>query len=124
MTVATYDPNTAIDPATPIVSVTDAAKAHFERILANSEDVAVRLSTKVSGCSGYAYVLEPVANANEGDIEISLNQDITLLVARDSQELVKDTQIDYVQQGINGEIRFNNPNVVNECGCGESFNIG
>lgn len=128
MTVATYDPNAAIDPAIdptiPIVSVTDAAQAHFKRILNNSDNVAVRLSTKVSGCSGYAYVLEPVATAKEGDIEIVLNGDITLLVAKGSQELVKDTKIDYVQQGINGEIRFNNPNVVNECGCGESFNVG
>ena len=124
MTVATYDPNAAIDPATPIVSVTDAAQAHFKRILNNSDHVAIRLSTKVSGCSGYAYVLQPVATAKAGDIEIVLNDDIRLLVAKGSQELVKDTEIDYVKQGINGEIRFNNPNVVNECGCGESFNVG
>lgn len=118
MTVATFDPKASL------VKVTEAAKDHFNKMLANTPGEKIRLSTKVSGCSGYAYVLDSVAEAKEGDIFVELENGITLLVAADSIPLVRDTEIDYVITGINGEIRFNNPNVVNECGCGESFNIG
>lgn len=124
MTVATFDPNAVLNSDSPLVSVTDAAQAHFKKILGGSTDKFVRLSTKVSGCSGYAYVLEPVTESKEGDIEVPLQDNVILLVDKGAQELVKETKIDYVQQGINGEIRFNNPNVVSECGCGESFNVG
>lgn len=124
MTVTTYDPNAVLNSGSPLVSVTGAAQVHFNKILDGSSDNFVRLSTKVSGCSGYAYVLKPVTEAKEGDIEISLDNGVVLLVDKGAQELVNQTEIDYVRQGINGEIRFNNPNVVNECGCGESFNVG
>lgn len=118
MTVSTFDPNATV------VTVTDAAKAHFEKMLAKDPNKMIRLSTKVSGCSGYAYVLSTVDEANDSDLLIKLNEQLTLLVADDAKPLVQDTEIDYVVQGINGEIRFNNPNVVSECGCGESFNVG
>lgn len=117
MTVNTFDPNAKV------VSVTDAARVHFIKMLNASESKLIRLSTKVSGCSGYAYVLNPAAEKQENDIEVFLDDGVKLLVDSDALELVKDTEIDYVKVGINGEIRFNNPNVVSECGCGESFNV-
>jgi len=33
------------------------------------------------------------------------------------------TELDFVKEGLNEGFKFNNPNVRNECGCGESFNI-
>jgi len=33
------------------------------------------------------------------------------------------TELDYVREGLNEGFRFNNPNVSETCGCGESFNI-
>ena len=119
MSVNTFDPTAAL------VTVTDSAKAHFTKMLGQSDDAQyIRLSTKVSGCSGYAYVLDSAQEKHENDIEVSLDSGMILLVAANAVPLVQDTEIDYVKVGINGEIRFNNPNVVNECGCGESFNVG
>lgn len=124
MTVTSFDPNAKVDSSAPLVTVTDSALKHFKRILGQNTDKKIRLSTKVSGCSGYAYVLEPVDAGSEDDLTINLPDGMELLVAVNATELVRDTEIDYVVQGINGEIRFNNPNVVSECGCGESFNVG
>ena len=45
-------------------------------------------------------------------------------VAADATDLLRNTEIDYVMEGVNGIIKYNNPNVVDECGCGESFNVG
>ncbi|XOV77633.1 MAG: HesB/IscA family protein [Aestuariibacter sp.] len=118
MAVSTFDPKSAL------VTVTDAAKQHFHKMLASDTNQKIRLSTKVSGCSGYAYVLEAVGDAKDNDLAVDLGEGLTILIADDAITLVRDTEIDYVQVGINGEVRFRNPNVVSECGCGESFNVG
>ena len=33
------------------------------------------------------------------------------------------TQLDFAREGLNEGFKFNNPNVKDECGCGESFNV-
>ena len=33
------------------------------------------------------------------------------------------TEVDFTREGLNEGFKFNNPNVKNECGCGESFNV-
>ncbi|WP_026376985.1 HesB/IscA family protein [Aestuariibacter salexigens] len=105
------------------VSLTDAAVRHFERLVAQQPGKMVRLSTKMSGCTGYAYVLDMVDEAKDDDERIEVSDTLTFLVDEKARELVNMTELDYVQEGINGVVKFNNPNVTNECGCGESFNV-
>jgi Fe-S cluster assembly protein SufA/iron-sulfur cluster assembly protein len=118
MTVSTFDPSASG------VSVTKDAQEHFKKMLGNNNNQMVRLSTKASGCSGYAYVLDTVDGPEPTDEVIHLDDNLTFLVADEAKPFVQMTEIDFVYEGINGVIKFNNPNVVNECGCGESFNIG
>ena len=33
------------------------------------------------------------------------------------------TELDYTREGLNEGFKFNNPNVKDACGCGESFNV-
>ena len=111
-------------PSTTVISLTDSAVKHFEKKVASRPGSVIRLSTKVSGCTGYAYVLD-LADAPEADDElVSASDALTVAVAKDAVKFVRNTEIDYVQEGINGVIKYNTPNVVDECGCGESFNIG
>ena len=110
-------------PSTALVSMTDSAIRYFESRLEDQPGNLVRLSTKASGCTGYAYVLDSVDNAQEGDELVEINDNITVAVAANAIELLRNTEIDYVKEGINGIVKFNNPNVVNECGCGESFSV-
>ncbi|MBN7818787.1 HesB/IscA family protein [Bowmanella yangjiangensis] len=117
MTVETFVPSTTV------ISLTDAAVKHFEASLANQPGKLVRLSTKVSGCTGYAYVLDLVDSAKADDLLIEASDKLTVAVAADAADLLRNTEIDYVREGINGMIKYNNPNVVNECGCGESFSV-
>ena len=118
MTVETFTPSKTV------VSLTPTAIKHFESKLKNSPGQIIRLSTKVSGCTGYAYVLD-LADSPQADDEIIVCSDkLTLAVAANAVDLVRNTEIDYVQEGVNGVIKYFNPNVVDECGCGESFNVG
>ncbi|MGM0526157.1 MAG: HesB/IscA family protein [Pseudomonadota bacterium] len=110
-------------PSNAVISMTDNAIRYFESRLKDQPNTLIRLSTKASGCTGYAYVLDPVDGAREGDELVSINDNITVAVAANAIELLRNTEIDYVKEGINGVVKFNNPNVVNECGCGESFSV-
>lgn len=121
MVVETYKPTTAL-PGTP-VRLTAAAIRHFEHQLTDSASQVIRLSVKTSGCTGYAYVLDKLVTPQASDIEIRISEQLTLCIAPEALPLLRDTEIDYIKEGLNGVLKFNNPNVVAECGCGESFNV-
>ena len=56
-------------PSTKLISLTDSAVKHFESKLKDKPGQLIRLSTKVSGCTGYAYVLD-FADSAQADDEI------------------------------------------------------
>lgn len=107
-----------------VVTLTANAIRHFENTLASQPNHVVRLSTKTSGCSGYAYVLDIAEHSKDGDTLIKASDKLTLCIAPNALDLLRNTEIDYIKEGLNGVLKFNNPNVVAECGCGESFNVG
>ena len=117
MTVDSFDPNQEV------VTLTAKALRHFERAVAAKESAVLRLSTKVSGCTGYAYVLDLVTETEADDAILKPSDKLTLAVAADALKVLRGTEIDYVLEGVNSVVKFNNPNVVAECGCGESFSV-
>ena len=46
------------------------------------------------------------------------------MVDPDSLPLIDGTSVDFVTDGLNRTFRFDNPNVSEACGCGESFTVG
>lgn len=117
MTVASYNPSESE------ITVTERALKHFDRKLAEQPGKMIRLSIKKSGCTGYAYVLDYVDTAEPNDQVISASESVSIAVSPQAVEVANGTQIDYVLEGINRVLKFNNPNVVAECGCGESFTV-
>ena len=111
-------------PSTQLITLTDSAITHFEAKLKDNPGKLIRLSTRVSGCTGYAYELDFADSPQADDEIVDVTDTLRVAVAADAIELVRNTEIDYVHEGINGIIKYNNPNVVDECGCGESFNVG
>ncbi|GAB3109210.1 iron-sulfur cluster assembly protein IscA [Pseudomaricurvus hydrocarbonicus] len=111
------------DPNAPAVTMTEAAVRHFEKKLANQNGKIIRLSTETSGCTGYAYVLDFADGPEAEDEVLTPSASITLAVAPDALAILRGTEIDLVTEGVNQVVKFNNPNVVAECGCGESFSV-
>jgi len=93
-----------------------------EPLKARREKV-VRLRKRESGGTGYAYGLELVDDNLPDDIVLYPNEPVRLAVAPDALKILRGTEIDYVAEGVNSVVKFNNPNVVAECGCGESFSV-
>jgi iron-sulfur cluster assembly protein len=114
------------------ITLTESAAAHIQSELdkqsQKGEQMAgLRLGIKTSGCSGYAYVLDLVKAKDNLDVNnkfhIFKSHNIAIYVDDDSYKFIAGTEIDYVQQGISKVMMFHNPNVVAECGCGESFTV-
>ena len=83
---------------------------------------ALRVLVKTTGCSGLSYVLEFVDKSDENDLVV-VSGDAKLFIDPKSFSFLDGTQLDFVKEGLNEGFQFKNPNVKNECGCGESFSI-
>jgi len=84
--------------------------------------LGLRLSVKKSGCSGFAYVID-FADVIDKDDQVFEDHGVKLIVDSLALEYLDGTQVDYKKEGINAAFCFNNPNVKNSCGCGESFSV-
>ena len=105
------------------ISMTQAAADHVAKFLANrGKGVGIRLGVRTSGCSGMAYVLE-FADALESDDLVFEDHGVKVIVDPKSMLYLDGTELDYTREGLNEGFKFSNPNVKDDCGCGESFNV-
>ena len=105
------------------VSLTPAAAERVRSfILSRGRGLGLRLGVKKTGCSGFAYVVSYAEEVAAGDAVFE-DQGVKVIVDSDSLRYLDGTEIDFVKQGLNEAFKFRNPNVLGECGCGESFNV-
>lgn len=105
------------------VTLSEAAARHITKFLAKrGKGIGIRLGVKTTGCSGMAYKLE-YADAAESEDMVFESQGLKVIVDPKSLPYIDGTELDFAREGLNEGFKFNNPNVKNECGCGESFNI-
>lgn len=84
--------------------------------------VAVRLAVEPAGCSGLGYKVDPTSEL-KGDDSVFESQGLRIAVDPLSLPYVQGTRIDLVQEGLARRLRYDNPNVRQSCGCGESFGV-
>jgi iron-sulfur cluster assembly protein len=84
--------------------------------------LGLRLGVRKTGCSGWAYTVE-LANRIEAEDVVFEQDDVKVVVNHDNLAFLDGSTIDFVSQGLGSSFRFENPNVTEECGCGESFTI-
>lgn len=105
------------------VSLTDRAAEQIRDYLTERGGGAgIRVIVQSSECSGMAYRLEFVDEAEESDV-IFDSCGAKIFVDEKSLIWLEGTEIDYLQIGDERGFAFNNPNVRNQCGCGESFYV-
>lgn len=105
------------------ITMTEAAAGHIKKQLAKrGKGLGIRLGVKTSGCSGMAYVLEFVDEPQVGD-QLFEHFGVSLFVDSKSLVYMDGTEMDFIREGLNEGLQFNNPNVASECGCGESFTV-
>ena len=105
------------------ITLTEKAANHVNRSLQKrGKGCGLRLGVRTTGCSGLAYQLEYVDEAAPED---TLFESLGVKVYVDPKSLayLDGTELDYVREGLNEGFKFQNPNVKDECGCGESFRV-
>ncbi len=105
------------------ITMTPAAQEHVIKHLAHrGHGLGIRLGVKTTGCSGLSYVLEFVDEQKPED-QVFASGDAKLFIDPKSLTYLDGTELDFVKEGLNEGFQFNNPNVKDECGCGESFHV-
>ena len=105
------------------VTLTEKAAKHVANYLTKrGKGFGLRLGVRTSGCSGMAYKLEFVDEAGEEDTIFESNG-IKVVVDPKSLPYLDGMELDYAREGLNEGFKFNNPNVKDQCGCGESFTV-
>jgi len=105
------------------ITLTEAAANRVSTFLANrGKGVGLRLGVKTTGCSGLAYILE-FADEIQPDDKVFEDRGVKVIIDPKSLLYLDGTELDYKKEGLNEGFEFNNPNVKDMCGCGESFTV-
>ena len=106
------------------VTLTESAAERVRQMLAKrGRGVGMRVGVKKSGCAGYSYVVDSADEVGPDD-EVFESHGAKVVVSRKDLEFIDGMTLDYVKENLLNEgFQFNNPNVKDSCGCGESFSI-
>ena len=105
------------------ITLTESAAKHIQNQIEKSgKGIALRIGVKKSGCSGFAYTFDIAQEVHETDTVFE-GFGAKVLVDAESLPFLEGTELAYVKEGLGHVFKFNNPNVKNQCGCGESFAV-
>jgi iron-sulfur cluster assembly protein len=106
------------------IMLTPAAEARIAALMARAPNgaVGVKLSTPRRGCSGLAYSVDYVTEANPLDERIDTPGGAFFVDGGSVLYLVGST-MDWVEDDFAAGFTFDNPNAKGACGCGESFTV-
>ncbi len=105
------------------IMLTENAAKRVKSYLANrGKGEGLRVGVRVTGCSGFAYVID-FADQIEPDDQVFENHGVKVIVNPNSLSYLDGAELDFVKEGLNESFKFKNPNVKDQCGCGESFSV-
>ena len=129
MIVSTDSPPPASEPeptpVEPLVVTARAAKVMRDQLVKRgTPEAAIRFGIRGGGCTGYSYMFQyEDGPPRKNDVVVVAMNGVRIYVDPKSLVLVRGTRIDF-ETGMRGHgFRFENPNVSNSCGCGESVSF-
>ena len=109
----------------PDVHVTErAARVMAEQLRKRgTPQAAIRFGIRGGGCTGYSYMFQFEDGSPRANDHVIDTHGVRVVVDPKSMLLLDGTRIDF-ETGIRGHgFRFDNPNVRDSCGCGESISF-
>jgi iron-sulfur cluster assembly protein len=106
------------------LTLTPAAEARIASLMAKAPEgsVGVKLSTPRRGCSGLAYSVDYVREADSFDERIETPGGAFFVDAGSILYLIGSV-MDWKEDDFAAGFVFDNPNAKGSCGCGESFTV-
>lgn len=107
----------------PDIALTAAAAARVAAIASKQAKPAIlRLSVEGGGCSGFQYKFG-LAEAPESEDTVVETDGVQLVVDAMSLDLVRGSEVDFVDSLGGQSFKVQNPNAASGCGCGTSFSV-
>lgn len=107
-------------PGKAAVTLTPPAARQIARLMEKQGSAGLRIGVKKGGCAGMEYTMDFADSVNPMD-EVVEQDGARVMIAPMAQMFLFGTEIDYETGLLESGFRFNNPNVTEACGCGESI---
>jgi iron-sulfur cluster assembly protein len=106
------------------VTLTNSAANHVSTMLTKrGHGMGLRVGTKKSGCTGFAYVVDYADTVTDQD-RVFESHGVKVVVDQGSLDQIDGMEVDFVKSNlVNEGFEFRNPNIKDQCGCGESFSV-
>ncbi len=104
------------------MSISASAARRLQKVLAPAPGAALRISVKGGGCSGFQYAFDIDPERAEDDLVVS-RDGVSVVVDPVSLEMLRGSELDFVDDLMGQAFKVKNPNAVASCGCGVSFTI-
>tara|TARA_Y100000310_G_scaffold230852_1_gene233394 strand:+ start:247 stop:570 length:324 start_codon:yes stop_codon:yes gene_type:complete len=102
--------------------VTNTAAKKILELSKKKEKKMLRISVTGGGCQGFQYNLDMEDKLEKKDIVIKKNNAV-IIIDKNSLNLIKGSEIDFVEDLIGSRFKINNPKATSSCGCGTSFSL-
>ena len=111
-------------PRPAAVILTPSAEARIAKLMETAPEgaIGVKLSTPRRGCSGLAYSVDYMTEANAMDERIETPGGLFFIDGASVLYLIGST-MDWQEDDFTAGFVFQNPNAKGSCGCGESFTV-
>lgn len=105
------------------ITLTPTAVERLRELLeSDSGPRLIRIGVRNKGCAGMSYHLEYVTPDQAGKFDERVRQDgVEVLVDSKALFSIIGSEMDWKEDTLSAKFVFNNPNVKESCGCGESF---
>ena len=101
------------------IKFTDKAIKQINHLLLEKDKGSFfRIAIKGGGCSGFQYDFSFDKNQETDDVRFN-----NILIDKQSADLLKGSEVDYVSELIGEQFKITNPQTKSSCGCGDSFSL-
>ena len=106
------------------ITLTENAARHVARELEKrGKGEGLRIGTKKSGCTGFAYIVDYADEIANND-HVYESHGVRIVVDEKSLAQLDGMEVDFVKTNLLNEgFEVRNPNIKDMCGCGESFSV-
>ena len=106
----------------PMITLTDTATTKVAQLLAaeGADNMALRVSVKSGGCSGFQYDMYFDSEIASDDITLTFG-DVKVVVDPASSPMLEGATLDFKDGLTEQGFAITNPNASRSCGCGKSF---
>lgn len=105
------------------MTLTPSAVSQLRTLLDSPDPKLIQVGVRNRGCSGLAYNLEYVEKPGKFDEEV-VQDGVRVLIDSKALFSIIGSEMDWVEDKLSARFVFKNPNIKEQCGCGESFMVG